>query len=234
MTIKYFVSKFSLHKKLDHTTYYECKKFYPIMVQLKKEAIDNYFKTCFIQDGKKYYFPNFVLEDPSYYRIFLNELESIEETVDLKFSEKFLKRLMQTNHIYRLTIPEYFIDKYKDQLNWEKLTPRLKLNIDILTKYCGYVNWKYLSSNVRLSENIIRQFACNIIWSLMIKINNPSYIHFYHKSCSVKFLNGSLMDISKYISNPQDYKHHSYENEDNNNDDDNDDYYESDEESIGD
>ena len=229
MTIKYFLYKFSLHKKLNHSTYHKCKKIYSVIVRLKKEAIDDYFKICFIQMDKPDYFPNFVLENREFYRIFLNELKFLSLPINIRFSEKSLKILMYSDQIFKITIiPEYFIDKYKDRFNWQKLTPHLQLTIDTLTKYRGYVDWKYISRYCTLTEEIVKQFTCNIVWTELIRINNTSGIKFYHKNCCIKFPNNSIMDISKYLSNPQDYIPHSYYDYDDN-DEDNDDNDDNDE-----
>lgn len=201
MTIRYFLSKISIHGKLNPRAYIECKNFYPLIHQLKKNAIDYYIDISFLRRSKIKYFPCFVLKNKDYYEIFHKDILRIDDMLNITFSETSLKILMKNDILHKLfMIPDYFMNKYKDRLNWGRITDSMSSNRQ-LAKYSGYVNWKSISERTYLREKTLKKFHHCLVWSEVLKnMNHFTFIKYNRNTHIITFSSGETLNIRKYIT----------------------------------
>ena len=57
-----------------------------------------------------------------------------------------------------LPLPEEFIEKYADKVDWIAICAYQKLSEGFIEKYAGEVDWHYVSIYQKLSENFIRKY----------------------------------------------------------------------------
>ena len=202
MTIRYFLSKISIHGKLNPRAYIECKNFYPLIHQLKQNAVDSYIDVNFLRKSKIKYMPCFVIKNKDYFEIFHKDITNEHDSSTITFSESSLKILMKKGILNKLyTIPDYFISKYKDSLDWDDITHSMS-SIRQLTKYSGYVNWKSISDRNYIREKILKKFHHCLIWSYVLnKIGYSSFVKYNRTTYTITFSDGETLNISKYIAN---------------------------------
>ena len=64
----------------------------------------------------------------------------------------------------RLPLPESFIEKHTDEINWENISRYQKLSENFIEKYAGEVDWWIVSCRQKLSENFIEKHVDDVDW----------------------------------------------------------------------
>lgn len=196
MTIKYFITK-KLSRKASCNSYNVHKLYYKLIDEINSNGmlrlITVKMPTCYM------YIPHSILKNPQSYKIFKNEYGSMRFCH--KFSYSSLLLLLKRRDIHLVEdIPEYFIDKYKDDLDWDILSKTIKITDKNLTKYSGYLNWFCISSRYIHRSTAIK-FQHQLIWSQIIK---EGCFLYDHGSSTIEFSNNTFLDISPYLNNLED------------------------------
>ena len=162
MTIKYFIARpLSQYKKLKDEYFKECVAFYSIIHELKKNKYHYGFKMEVYQKFH-YYIPCIVRKNPDYFKIFKQYLPSLGKAT---LSYGFLKYLLYIRAINEIKyIPDYFIDKHKDSLDWTAITKKIELTDENIEKYAQYLNWTVVSSKIKLTEENVEKYAQYFDW----------------------------------------------------------------------
>ena len=61
-------------------------------------------------------------------------------------------------------LKEEFIEKYKDQLDWDCISIHRKLSEEFIEKYKDRVNWRFISLHQKLSEEFIEKYKDRVDW----------------------------------------------------------------------
>lgn len=64
---------------------------------------------------------------------------------------------------------ENLIRKYKDKINWKKISKRKTLSEDFIREFQDDVDWDYISSNQTLSQSFIAEFSDKVNWKRISK-----------------------------------------------------------------
>lgn len=76
---------------------------------------------------------------------------------------------------YLSKLSEEFIDRHKDELNWNYVSSFQKLSEEFIESHLDYVDWGCISSYQKLSEEFIEKYANKIDWKFIIR---NTKIHF--------------------------------------------------------
>lgn len=83
-------------------------------------------------------------------------------------------------------LPDYFIEKYKDFLDWNYLSLYQRLSEEMIEKYSDLVNWEYISSCQKMSEEFILKNKSNVSWDSISS----------NQQLSMKFIEENIDNIS--------------------------------------
>ncbi len=65
----------------------------------------------------------------------------------------------------KIPLPEDFIRKNADKLNWDLISRYQKLSEVFIREFKSELDWYYISRNQKLSESFIREFQHRVSWS---------------------------------------------------------------------
>lgn len=79
--------------------------------------------------------------------------------------------------------PDFFIEKYQNQLNWRLISMCGKLSEDFIRKFQNRVDWSMISQYQKLSEAFIREFQDFVNWYMISGYQKitPAFVREFHR-----------------------------------------------------
>ena len=79
-----------------------------------------------------------------------------------------------------LPLPEKFIEKYADNVDWDNISIFQKLSENFINQYSNMVNWCFICKYQKLSESFIEKYADEVDW-LYVSIHQQLSENFINK-----------------------------------------------------
>lgn len=89
----------------------------------------------------------------------------IDKHLSLLREETFYKGLSLFNGFENYLTNDKFVEKFKDQLDWQYICKYQELSSEFIEKYKRLVDWDYLSEYQILSEEFIEKFKSKVNWN---------------------------------------------------------------------